>query len=72
LRVGSTFIKLNVGTNNYVLTANSSSATGLTWSPTSATGVTSINALTASIQYFSTGTSGSGFNISSTGSTQYF
>ena len=70
--VGSTFIKLNVGTNNYVLTANSSSATGLTWSPTSATGVTSINALTASIQYFSTGTSGSGFNISSTGSTHTF
>ena len=69
---GSTFIKLNVGTDNYVLTANSSSATGLTWSPTSATGITSLNSLTATQQYFSTGTSGSGFNISSTGSTHTF
>jgi hypothetical protein len=70
--VGSTFIKLNVGSNNFVLTANSSSATGLTWSPTSATGITSVNALTASIQYFATGSSGNVFNIASSGSTHTF
>ena len=70
--VGSTFIKLNVGSNNFVLTANSSSATGLTWSPTSATGITSVNALTESIQYFATGSSGNVFNIASSGSTHTF
>jgi hypothetical protein len=28
---GSTFIKLNVGTDNYILSASSASATGLSW-----------------------------------------
>lgn len=69
---GNTFIKLNVGTDNYVLTASSSSATGLTWLPTAATGVTTLNSLTATQQYFATGISGSGFNISSSGSTHTF
>jgi hypothetical protein len=69
---GNTFIKLGVGSDNYVLTASSSSASGLTWSPTSATGLTSLNSITSSIQYFATGTSGSGFNISSSGSTHTF
>jgi hypothetical protein len=69
---GNTFIKLNVGTDNYVLTASSSSATGLTWSPTAATGITTINSLIATQHYFATGTSGSGFNISSSGSTHTF
>ena len=69
---GNTFIKLNVGTDNYVLTASSTSATGLTWSPTSATGITTLNSLTANQQFFATGTSGSGFNISSSGSTHTF
>lgn len=69
---GNTFIKLNVGTDNYVLTASSSSSTGLTWSPTAATGITTLNSLTATQQYFATGTSGSGFNISSSGSTHTF
>jgi len=69
---GSTFIKLNVGTDNYVLTASSSSSTGLTWSPTAATGITTINSLIATQQYFSTGASGTGFNISSSGSTHTF
>ena len=69
---GNTFIKLGVGPDNYVLTASTSSASGLTWSPTAATGVTTVNSLTASVQYFSTGASGSGFNISSSGSTHTF
>jgi len=69
---GSTFIKLNVGADNYVLTASSSTATGLTWSPTAATGLTTLNGLNVGLQYFATGTSGSGFNISSSGSTHTF
>ena len=69
---GSTFIKLNVGTDNYVLTALSTASTGLTWSPTAATGLTTLNGLNVGIQYFATGTSGSGFNISSSGSTHTF
>ena len=69
---GSTFIKLNVGADNYVLTASSSTATGLTWSPTAATGLTTLSGLNVGLQYFATGTSGSGFNISSSGSTHTF
>lgn len=69
---GGTFIKLGVGSDTYVLTASSTSATGLTWSPTAATGITTLNSLTATQQYFSTGTSGSTFNISSSGSTHTF
>jgi len=69
---GSTFIKLGVGADSYVLTASSSSSTGLTWSPTAATGLTTLNGLNAGMQYFATGTSGSGFNISSSGSTHTF
>ena len=66
---GSTFIKLAVGSDNFVLTANSSSATGLTWSPTAATGITSLNGLTSSIQYFAIGYSGTVPSYSSSGST---
>ncbi len=69
---GSTFIKLNVGANNYVLTADSLSATGLIWSPTAATGLTTLNGLNTGLQYFATGTSGTEFNISSSGSTHTF
>ena len=69
---GGTFIKLGVGSDNTVLTASSSSATGLTWSPTANTGITTLNTLTATSQFFSTGTSGSSFNISSSGSTHTF
>lgn len=69
---GNTFIKLPVGTDNYVLTASSSTATGLTWSPTAATGITTLNTLTATQQYFATGTTGNSFNISSSGSTHTF
>ena len=66
---GSTFIKFSVGSDNYVLTASSSSATGLTWSPTAATGITSLNGLSSSIQYFSIGYSGTVPSFSSFGST---
>jgi hypothetical protein len=69
---GSTFIKLNVGTNNYVLTASSSSATGLTWSPTAATGITTLNSLTSTSQTFEIGAAGTVFNISSIGSSHTF
>jgi hypothetical protein len=69
---GSTLYKLPVGTNNFVLTADSTAPGGVKWSVAASTGVTTINALTASIQYFATGTSGSGFNISSSGSTHTF
>jgi len=69
---GSTLYKLPVGTNAYVLTADSTAPGGVKWSVAASTGVTTINSLTASIQYFSTGTSGSGFNIASSGSTHTF
>jgi len=69
---GNTFIKLGVGADSYVLTVNSLSSTGLTWSPTAATGLTTLNGLNVGLQYFATGTSGTGFNISSSGSTHTF
>ena len=69
---GSTFIKLNVGANDYVLTANSSSATGLTWSPTAAVGITTLNGINVGTQTLATGTSGAFFNISSVGSSHTF
>jgi hypothetical protein len=69
---GSTLYKLPVGTNNFVLTADNTVPGGVKWSVAASTGVTTINALTSSIQYFATGTSGSGFNISSSGSTHTF
>lgn len=66
---GNTFIKLPIGTNNYVLTASSSTATGLIWSPTASTGITTLNGLTDTIQYFSIGYSGNVPSFSSSGST---
>ena len=69
---GNTFIKLNVGTDNFVLTADAASPSGVKWSSVAGLSITSVNGLTASAQYFSTGTSGTGFNISSSGSTHTF
>ena len=69
---GNTFIKLNVGTDNYVLTASSTSATGLSWLPTApsaATGLTTLNGLSVGIQYLSFGYSGTVPDFSSSGST---
>ena len=66
---GNTFIKLNVGTDNYVLTASSVSSTGLTWSPTAATGLTTLNGLNTGIQYLAFGYTGTVPAFSSSGST---
>jgi hypothetical protein len=69
---GTTLIKLAVGSNNFVLTADNTVAGGVKWTATAATGLTTLNGLNAGMQYFATGTSGSGFNISSSGSTHTF
>ena len=66
---GSTFIKLAVGSDNFVLTASSFSAIGLSWLPTAATGITSLNGLSSSVQFFSIGYSGTAPSFSSSGST---
>ena len=71
---GSTIITLPVGTNNYILSADSSTASGLKWivNSGSGSGISYLNGLTEGQQYFATGTSGTGFNISSSGSTHTF
>ena len=71
---GSTIIPLPVGTNNYILSADSSTASGLKWIVNSGggSGISYLNGLTEGQQYFATGTSGTGFNISSSGSTHTF
>lgn len=69
---GNTVFKLPVGTDNFVLTADSTAGYGLTWKSTAATGITTLNSLTSNFQYFEVGTSGSLFNISSSGSTHTF
>jgi hypothetical protein len=71
---GSTIITLPVGTNNYILSADSSTSSGLKWivNTGSGAGISYLNGLTEGQQYFATGTSGTGFNISSSGSTHTF
>ena len=73
---GSTIIKLPVGTDNYILSADSSTPSGLRWVVNSGgsggSGITFLNNLTSGQQYFATGISGIGFNISSSGSTHTF
>jgi hypothetical protein len=69
---GNTVFKLPVGTDNFVLTADSTAGYGLTWKSTAATGITTLNSLTSNFQYFEVGTSGNSFNISSSGSTHTF
>lgn len=71
---GSTIITLPVGTNNYILSADSSTPSGLKWivNTGSGSGISYLNNLNAGQQYFATGTSGTGFNISSSGSTHTF
>jgi hypothetical protein len=71
---GATFIKFNVGTDNYILSADSTTDTGLKWvvNSGSGSGITVLNNLSPSTQFFAVGTSGSLFNISSSGSTHTF
>jgi hypothetical protein len=69
---GSTFIKVNVGTDNFVLVADATTASGVKWNSIAGLSITSVNGLTESAQFFSTGTSGTGFNIASSGSTHTF
>ena len=71
---GTSIIPFPVGTNNYILSADSSTPSGLRWivNTGGGSGISYLNGLTAGQQYFATGTSGTGFNISSSGSTHTF
>lgn len=73
---GSTIIPLPLGTNSYILSVDTSTPSGLKWiantGGSGGSGLTSLNNLTSGQQYFATGTSGSAFNISSSGSTHTF
>ena len=61
----------NGGTNNYVLTTDGTGTTS--WQPVSAVGgITSLNNLATSTQFFAVGTAGTGFNIVSAGNTHTF
>ena len=69
---GTSMFALPLGTNGYVLTSDNTAPFSISWQPTSATGLTTLNGLNAGLQYLATGTSGTGFNISSSGSTHTF
>ena len=69
---GTSLYPLPIGSNNFVLTADNSAAFGITWRSTSATGITTLNSLTATNQFFSIGYSGDFPSISSSGSTHTF
>jgi len=69
---GATLSKVGIGNSGQILVADSSSVTGLRWVNASGVAITSINGLSASTQTFSTGTSGTAFNISSIGSSHTF
>ena len=72
---GTTIIPFPVGTNSYILSVDSSASSGLSWIPNTGgggSGISSLNNLTSGEQYFATGISGVGFNISSSGSTHTF
>jgi hypothetical protein len=67
----STISRISAGIAGSVLTSAGAGTTPY-WSLAASTGVTTINGLTSSIQYYSTGIGGSSFNISSSGSTHTF
>ena len=69
---GTSILTLPVGTNNYVLTVDTSTPTLLSWKSVSGISITNINGVTSSYQYFAVGSSGTEFNISSSGSTHTF
>jgi len=65
-------IKVYVTTSGRTITLYTESNHLSQLSTTFATGLTALNGLSAQVQYFATGTTGSNFNISSTGSTHTF
>jgi hypothetical protein len=67
----TTISRITAGSAGSVLTSAGAGTTPY-WSLAASTGVTTINSLTSSIQYYSTGIGGSSFNISSSGSTHTF
>ena len=69
---GTSMFALPIGTNGYVLTSDNTAPFNISWQPSSGAGITSLNGISAGLQYFATGTSGTGFNISSSGSTHTF
>jgi hypothetical protein len=69
---GTSMFALPIGSDGYVLTSDNTAPFLVSWKPTSATGVTTLNGLNAGLQYLTVGTSGSGFNIASSGSTHTF
>ena len=69
---GTSLYPFPVGSNNFVLTVDTSAAFGITWRSTAATGITTLNSLTATQQFFSIGSSGNFPSISSSGSTHTF
>ena len=69
---GTSILTLPVGTNNYVLTVDTTTPSLLSWKSVSGISITNINGVSSGYQFFVTGTSGTGFNISSSGSTHTF
>jgi hypothetical protein len=71
--LGGTLVVLPVGSNNYFLTADSSTDSGLNWvSGLATTGIISINNLDSTAQTLAIGTAGIKFNLVSTGSSHTF
>ena len=71
--LGGTLITLPVGSNNYFLTADNSTDSGLNWiSGLATTGIISINSLDSTAQTLAVGTTGIKFNLVSTGSSHTF
>jgi len=71
--LGGTLIVLPVGSNNYFLTADSTTDSGLNWvSGLATTGIISLNNLDSIAQTLVVGQSGVKFNISSTGTSHTF
>jgi hypothetical protein len=68
----TTLARLAVGADGQVLTADSAQPLGIKWAALAGGGITTLNTLTAATQTFATGTTGTDFGISSSGSTHTF